>query len=195
MDDPAEIWTVEVRADTQPLQLELARMTSLGDQFGRAMTRSFQSVATGSKSVGEALRGLGLQLSNLVLKAAFKPLEQGIGSLFDNMLAGGPAFGNGAAFRQGAPTPFASGGVVASPTYFPMANGRVGLMGERGAEAIMPLARGPDGRLGVRADGASSRNVNVTMNIATRDAESFRRSEAQVSALLSRAVSQGQRNL
>lgn len=62
----------------------------------------------------------------------------------------------GNAFDAGALTPFAKGGaftnkVVDSPVAFPM-----GLMGEAGPEAIMPLSRGPDGRLGVRAEIGSS---------------------------------------
>jgi hypothetical protein len=55
----------------------------------------------------------------------------------------------------------------------------------------MPLARGPDGRLGVQ--GGGGRPVSVTVNIATQDADSFRRSEAQVSAALARAVARGRR--
>ncbi len=57
----------------------------------------------------------------------------------------------------------------------------------------MPLARGPDGRLGVQ--GGGGRPVTVQVTIATPDAESFRRSEAQVSAALARAVARGQRGL
>jgi hypothetical protein len=59
----------------------------------------------------------------------------------------------------------------------------------------MPLARGPDGKLGVRGGGGAARPVSVTVNIATPDAESFRRSQAQVAAGLARAVSRGQRAL
>ena len=66
-------------------------------------------------------------------------------------------------------------------------------MGERGAEAVMPLARGPDGRLGVRAGGG--RPVSVTVHIAAGDVESFRRSESEVAASLARAVARGQRGL
>ena len=93
-------------------------------------------------------------------------------------------------------TPFAKGGVVAAPSYFPLGRG-LGLMGEQGAEAILPLARGPDGRLGVRSagGGAPGRPVNVTVNIAAAGADSFRRSEAQVAAALARAVARGQRGL
>ena len=96
-------------------------------------------------------------------------------------------------FRGGRVTPFASGGVVAAPTYFPMAGG-TGLMGEAGPEAIMPLTRGADGRLGVAA-GGGARPVSVNVTIATPDPGAFRRSEAQVSASLARAVARGQRAL
>jgi phage-related minor tail protein len=59
-------------------------------------------------------------------------------------------------------------------------------MGEAGAEAVMPLAAAPDGWLGIAAAGAAALSVQVTVNIATQDAESFRRSEAQVTAALAR---------
>lgn len=56
-----------------------------------------------------------------------------------------------------------SNSVVSSPTIFPFANG-IGLMGEAGPEAIMPLARGPDGKLGVRgANDNGSTVVNVSI--------------------------------
>ena len=87
--------------------------------------------------------------------------------------------------------PFADGGIVASPTFFG-AGGSVGLMGERGAEAIMPLARGPNGQLGIAAQSAS-RPATINVTIATNDAESFRRSESQVAGALARAVARGQR--
>ena len=90
-------------------------------------------------------------------------------------------------------TPFAKGGVVAAPSYFP--NGRqIGLMGEAGAEAILPLARGADGRLGVQAGGGGGRPVTVVMNITTPDVAGFQRSQSQIAAQAARALSRGQRN-
>ena len=89
--------------------------------------------------------------------------------------------------------PFAQGGVIASPVAFPLAGNRIGLAGERGPEAILPLARGSDGRLGVRAEAGAG--ISVTFNVSTPDVEGFRRSETQLAALLARAVAQGQRNL
>ena len=88
--------------------------------------------------------------------------------------------------------PFASGGIVSGPTAFPMRGG-LGLMGEAGPEAILPLARGPDGRLGVRGGGGAA-PVTVVMNIQTPDVEGFRRSQSQIAAQMGRALSQGQRN-
>ncbi|MEH2667955.1 hypothetical protein DXU07_00495 [Bradyrhizobium elkanii] len=63
-------------------------------------------------------------------------------------------------FSRGNIVPFARGGVVTRPTLFPMANGGTGLMGEAGEEAVMPLRRGPDGRLGVSAGGIGAANDN-----------------------------------
>ena len=69
--------------------------------------------------------------------------------------------------------PFAEGGVIASPAFFPLGRG-LGLMGERGAEAILPLTRGADGRLGVRSSGEARRPLNVVVQVSTPDADSFR---------------------
>jgi lambda family phage tail tape measure protein len=89
--------------------------------------------------------------------------------------------------------PFAEGGVVSRPSYFPMGRD-IGLMGEAGAEAILPLRRGADGSLGVAASGGAA-PVNVVFNVTTSDAASFRKSEAQITGMLARAVSRGARTL
>lgn len=65
-------------------------------------------------------------------------------------------FADGGVFSSGL-VPFASGGVFGAPTLFAMGGGRTGVLGEAGPEAIMPLSRGSDGRLGVRASIAGSR--------------------------------------
>jgi tape measure domain-containing protein len=70
---------------------------------------------------------------------------------------------NGNAFGANGIIPFAKGGIVNSPTLFPFAKG-VGLMGEAGPEAIMPLTRGPGGQLGVSNFGGSG-DVNVVVNV------------------------------
>lgn len=72
-------------------------------------------------------------------------------------------------------------------------NGGLGLMGEAGSEAILPLKRGADGSLGVAAGAGGG--ARIVFNVSTPDAESFRKSEGQISAMLARAVRSGQRNI
>jgi phage-related minor tail protein len=191
-DDLSPTLTITVDADTRPLQAQLADVSKAGARFSSALSQSFVDLALKGRSFGDVLRSLALRLSELALKAAFKPLTDSIGSALAG-LVGGAGFAHGGVIRQGLPVPFAQGGVIASPVAFPLAGNRLGLAGERGPEAILPLARGPDGRLGVRADTGAS--LNVTFNISTPDVESFRRSETQLAALLARVVAQGQRNL
>jgi lambda family phage tail tape measure protein len=162
--------------------------------LGKTVTSAFESIAFKGKGLGDVFNTLALSLAKSTLSAAFQPLQSNLGSIFSSLFTGGVTpFARGGALQSGMPIPFAQGGVVASPMSFPLANGRTGLMGERGAEAIMPLTRGPDGRLGVAASGGSA--PRITVNISTPDVESFRRSETQMAALLARAVAQGHRNL
>ena len=61
-------------------------------------------------------------------------------------------------------TAYANGGIVGSPTTFAMSGGRTGLMGEAGPEAIMPLKRGSNGKLGVQMEGGSKGGDNVVIH-------------------------------
>jgi phage-related minor tail protein len=190
---PIETWTVALNADTSALQSELRQAASLGRQFSSALVGAFDSIAIKGKNVGDVLRSLALRLSDLVLKAALLPLEQGFGNFVTGLVSGGLGFAKGGVVQGGLPVPFAAGGIIQTPIAFPLAGGRTGIAGERGAEAIMPLSRGPDGRLGVAARGGGG--AQITVNVTTPDAASFVRSETQVAAMLARAVALGQRNL
>ena len=81
---------------------------------------------------------------------------------------------DGNAFNNGKLMAFADGGIVNRPTLFPMANG-MGLMGEAGPEAVMPLKRGKDGKLGVSAEGGGTVIVQQTFNFSANGDESVRR--------------------
>jgi lambda family phage tail tape measure protein len=58
-----------------------------------------------------------------------------------------------------------SGGIYNRPTFFRLASG--GVLGEAGYEAVMPLTRGPNGKLGVQASGGGGVMINVTVNAET----------------------------
>ncbi|MDB5486250.1 MAG: transfer agent like protein [Tardiphaga sp.] len=172
------------------------RLESSAKGFASAMTHAFSSAIVGGKQFDEVLKNLALKLSDMTVKLAFKPLAKtltsGLTGLLSGMLGGiGGAF-SGMKLASGGVRPFASGGVIGTPSYFPMMDGGVGLAGEAGPEAIMPLRRGPDGRLGV-AGGGGGNTINV--QIATPDAESFRRSESYITGQIARAVARGQRSL
>lgn len=159
----------------------------------RGLKRAFDGVVLDGDRLSDALKGIGRSLVDSVYAAAVKPVSQGIGGTLTQGLTSllGGAFADGGAFVQGRVTPFAKGGVVSRPTAFPMRSG-TGLMGEAGPEAIMPLSRGADGRLGVKAE--AGRAPSVTINVTTPDVEGFRRSRSQVAAEMSRALGRGSRN-
>lgn len=168
----------------------------LSSGIGRGLRRSFDGLVFDGMKLSDALQGVAKTMVDTVYAIAMKPVQNAVGgaiaSGLQSVMSSIQPFAEGAPFTQGRVMPFAKGGVVAQPTGFAMRGGR-GLMGEAGPEAIMPLTRGPDGRLGVQAQGGG-RAVNVVMNISTPDAAGFRRSQAQVAAELGRAIQRGQRN-
>ncbi|MEI9900816.1 MAG: phage tail tape measure protein [Hyphomicrobium sp.] len=193
VNDPVDSMTVTVLADTTQFQQQINDASRLGRQFGTTLTSAFDGIAIKGKGVTDVLRSLALNLSQLVLNATLKPLTSSIGSGLASLVGSNFGFAAGGVIQQRMPMPFADGGVISSPVTFPLTGGNTGLAGEAGSEAIMPLTRGPDGRLGVAAQGGGG--VNVTFNVSTPDADSFRRSEAQVTAMVARAAALGQRNL
>ena len=130
------------------------------------------------------LKELALRIASIAFDASMRPISTAIGGALGGLTS---AFAGGAATKM-----YARGGVVGRAD--PVSAGRgIGLAGEAGPEAILPLARGADGRLGVASDGATPTVVHVT--VTTPDADSFRKSEAQVTAMLARAVGRGRRGL
>lgn len=164
----------------------------LSRSFGGSLKSAFDGVIFDGMKLSDALGGLAKSMVNAAYNTAMRPVQNALGGALSNGINAILPFADGGSFAQGRVMPFAKGGVVASPTTFPMRGG-TGLMGEAGPEAIMPLTRGANGRLGVEMQGAGSA-VNVTMNISTPDAAGFRKSRSQIAAEMSRALSRGARN-
>jgi phage-related minor tail protein len=179
------------------LQSGTNNLASSANSFANAMTRAFTQATAGGKQFDTVLQSLALRVSSLAVTQAFKPvatgitnaLSGGLSQLFGGLLGSGGAT---AGFRSGGVKPFAGGGIIGTPTYFPLTGGSVGLAGEAGPEAIVPLSRGADGRLGVAMSGGQP--ANITVQIASPDPGSFRRSEAYITGQIARAVARGQRS-
>ena len=192
MDDDV---TVSIRADTAPFQVALDSLQQMSSAFGSQLTGALRSAAVSGKDLDDdVLRRIASNLAGMALERGLQPLQSLAGTLFSNLFSGLASvlpFAKGGV--PGHVVPFASGGVVTAPSYFPLGR-HIGLMGEAGAEAILPLQRAPDGRLGVAAAGGGTA-VNVVFNVTTQDSASFRKSEAQITGMLARAVSRGTRSL
>jgi len=164
--------------------------------FSSGLRRAFDGVVLDGMRLSDALNVVATSMVQTAYNAAVRPVTDHFGGLLANgvnaMVSGLMPYADGGAFSQGRVTAFAKGGVVSGPSTFPLRGGATGLMGEAGPEAIMPLTRGADGKLGVRAAGGGP--VQVTMNITTPDVQGFQRSRGQIAAQLGRALSAGNRN-
>jgi phage-related minor tail protein len=167
----------------------------LSSGFSSGLKRALDDLVLDSGSLTDALKTVRDSIIKTAYDTAVTPVTDHVGGLLAQAVGSAMnaflPFARGAGFSQGRVMPFAQGGVVTGATTFAMRGG-TGLMGEAGPEAVLPLARGPGGKLGVSANG-SARPINVTMNVTTPDVESFRRSQGQIAAQVSRALSRGKR--
>ncbi|HCH7448527.1 TPA: phage tail tape measure protein [Pseudomonas aeruginosa] len=150
----------------------------------RAMEDAVATFATtGKLSFSDFAKSILADMARIATRAA---ASQALSSIFGGFFGGGNAaaqsgvdnlvsnsglFANGGAFAGGVQM-FATGGaftnsVVSTPTAFGMSGGRLGVMGEAGPEAVMPLTRTSSGALGVRAMGGGGSQINVEVNIAS----------------------------
>ena len=155
------------------------------------------------KAVGNALQGLEDQLVNFVTtgKLAFKDLARSIIADMTRIVVRQQilkpilgAFGFiptinalGNVYAKNGIQKFARGGIVDKPTVFPFAKG-VGLMGEAGPEAILPLRRGKGGRLGVESSGTTNTSVVVNVDASGTDVQGNDQQANQLGQLISIAV-------
>lgn len=181
--------------DMQGTMVETTRdLGNLERGFSRGLRTAFDGLVLEGRSLTDVLGGLADKMVSTAYGAAVNPVTNHFGGLLasglNSVVSGMMPFADGGSFSQGRVMPFAKGGIVSSPTTFPMRGG-TGLMGEAGPEAIMPLARGADGSLGVRGGGGGA--VTVNMNITTPDVAGFQRSRGQIATQMARALGRSQR--
>ncbi|MFG6287123.1 phage tail tape measure protein, partial [Pseudomonas aeruginosa] len=158
------------------------------DLFTNAFRGMEDAVATfattGKLSFSDFAKSILADMARIATRAA---ASQALSSLFggffgggnaavqsgvDNLMSNSGLFANGGAFAGGVQM-FATGGaftnsVVSTPTAFGMSGGRLGVMGEAGPEAVMPLTRTSSGALGVRAVGGGS-TVVAPVSVTIQD--------------------------
>jgi tape measure domain-containing protein len=189
---PKQTFKEGIAAELKTVTKQLEEMTKpanmvigLARQIGSSFSEAFVKVLDGTASAQEALAGLFKNIGDYLIQYGAQMMAlaimKGILGLFGNGAAfdGGGITKNakGNAFNGSGIAKFATGGIVNGPTLFPFADGgamQMGLMGEAGPEAIMPLQRGADGSLGVRAamggngmGGSSSPILNMNFETST----------------------------
>jgi hypothetical protein len=151
---------------------------ALASMIAGQMGDAFMSIVDGTKSVKDAFK----DMARAIIKELYQVFVVKKITGFIEGFVGGIGSGSSSisSIRPQA-RPFADGGVVGSPTYFPMAGGKTGLMGEAGPEAIMPLKRGANGKLGVQMEGGSQGNVvvNQSFNFSANGDDSVKKLIAQ----------------
>ncbi|WP_321339060.1 phage tail tape measure protein [uncultured Cohaesibacter sp.] len=198
-DEVVETAVVKVEADMKAFTKDLSAATKQAEKLGDKVADTFEDAILGGKQLEILFSKLALDMSKSALSAGIEPLKQIVSGSVSNLASGlfsslTSSSGFSGASLFGGLTPFAKGGVVSSPTIFPAGAG-TGLMGEAGAEAILPLQRGTDGRLGVAMPGVGGQAINIVMNVSTPDIQSFSKSENQIATKLARAVGRGRRGL
>ena len=148
--------TNAIRLQTEELEKQERVADTISQSFGNA----FMSIVDGTMSAKDAFRSMAADIIRelyriLVVETMVQSIKR---SIFP--------FADGGVIQSGKQVQaYANGGVVGGPTYFPMAGGKTGLMGEAGPEAIMPLKRGKGGKLGVEASGDTGA-VNIVQNFS-----------------------------
>jgi lambda family phage tail tape measure protein len=136
-----------ILADMARIATRQASSSLLSSLFGAGLSY-FSGSGTGSESLGASQAGYS--------QTYFPQAKGGAWSNGVQMFADGAAFTNS---------------VVSKPTAFGMADGKTGVMGEAGDEAIMPLTRTSSGALGVRSVGGGSSSISISapVSVVTQD--------------------------
>lgn len=132
--------------------------------FGKLEDNIVNSIKTGKLAFADFANFVLEGFARIIIQQSItKPLASGFLSLF----SGGTQAASGTATLGSTlgsvAQPFASGGVVSSPSFFSFGNNKLGMAGEAGPEAILPLTRNSNGDLGVSAT-PSNVVVNVINN-------------------------------
>ena len=155
------------RERQEVLEEAKAQQDSLAEGIASSFGDAFTSIIDGTKSAKEAFKDMAKSIIKQLLDVLV--IQRLVGSVgtatsagtgLAGLFSGTLASANGNVFSGGSQVQaYANGGVVSGPTNFPMSGNKMGLMGEAGPEAIMPLKRGSNGKLGVQMEGGGGGDV------------------------------------
>jgi hypothetical protein len=182
---------------SQSFEDGIKSMGDLAGNLGSSFASAFEGMAdqltdfvtTGKANFRDFAASVLKDISRMIIKYAIFNAVRGILNAFNPEAAAAPLVqaANGRVFAQNGIQPFARGGIVNGPTLFPFAKG-IGLMGEAGPEAIMPLRRGRDGKLGVAGGGGGTTNVVVNVDASGSSVEGDQQQAKALGNAISAAV-------
>jgi len=156
-----------IQEQTRVSEEAAKQQQALADSIASSMGDALTGIVDGTMTVKDAFRSMARDIIKqlyqvLVVQRLVGNAEKGTGlagMILGAVQADGGAWSNGSQVQA-----YANGGVVGGPTTFPMAGGKTGLMGEAGPEAIMPLKRGANGKLGVQMEGGGGDTIVVNQS-------------------------------
>ena len=169
-------------------QKYFSTIKSFAEETAGAVNSAFQKmedalvkfVMTGKLSFSELTRSILADMARIAIRQAMLNLGKSIFPFLRNA--------NGNAFGANGIVPYRKGGVVNSPTYFKYGGSNLGIMGEAGPEAIMPLKRGRGGKLGVIAQGGGAGNITVNVDASGSSVEGDGNGSRQLGEVIAAAI-------
>jgi hypothetical protein len=168
--------------DLERAEKQTEQVDEVTRQLGFTFSSAFEDAIIRGRRFSEVLQGIAQDIARIIVR---RSITEPLAGAFSSFIGGLFSSAKGNVFDRSGVVPFARGGVVDRPTVFPFSGG-IGLMGEAGPEAILPLARDPHGRLGVRASGAGGPVIIQSFSIDARGADPG--SEARLRALIPQIV-------
>jgi len=161
---------------------------SFAEETGAAVSKAFQGmedalvkfVMTGKLNFSDLTRSILADLTRIAIRQAIIAPLTGLFPFLKNA--------NGNAFAKNGIVPYRKGGVVNSPTMFKFGGSNLGIMGEAGPEAILPLQRGKGGKLGVIAQGGGTGNITVNVDAGSSSVEGDEDGSRQLGEVIASAI-------
>ena len=178
----------ELGGIAQGAQKYFSTIKSFAEETGEVVAKAFQGmedalvkfVMTGKLNFADLTRSILADMARIAIRQAImKPFTGFIEGLFS---------ANGNAFAANGVVPYRKGGVVNSPTYFKYGGSNLGIMGEAGPEAVMPLKRGRGGKLGVIAQGGGGGNITVNVDASGSSVEGDGDGSRQLGEVIAAAI-------